>query len=67
VRQLQAWMKTTQNPHYEGYFDYGLFRPHCYSGEASTPERLKEMAAFGVAHMPEGRATPWWRRSPRVP
>ncbi len=62
VRQLQAWMKTTEDPHYEGYFDYGLFRPHCYSGEASTPERLREMAAFGVAHMPEGRATPWWRR-----
>ncbi len=62
VRQLQAWMKTTENPHYEGYFDYGLFRPHCYAGEASTPDRLREMASFGVAHMPAGRATPWWGR-----
>ncbi len=62
VRQLQAWMKTTENPHYEGYFQYGLFKPHCYAGDVSTPDRLREMATFGVAHMPAGHATPWWSR-----
>lgn len=62
VRQLQEWLKTTQNPHYEGYFEYGLFRPHCYSGSVSVAQRLREMAKFGVAHMPVGQTTPWWRR-----
>lgn len=62
VRQLQAWMKTTQHPHDEGYFEYGLFRPHCYTGSVSSADRLREMAAFGVAHMPPDRATPWWPR-----
>jgi len=62
VRQLEEWMQTTENPHYAGQFEYGLFRPHCYSGSVSTAERLREMAAFGRAHMPAGRSTPWWRR-----
>jgi len=62
VRDLEAWMKTTENPHYEGFFEYGLFRPHCYSGIASTSERLREMAVFGVAHMPTGGRVEWWRR-----
>ncbi len=62
VRQLQAWMKTTQNPHYEGFFEYGLFRPHCYTGSVSSAERLREMAAFAEAHMPAGSSTAWWKK-----
>ncbi len=59
VRQLEAWMKTTQNPHYEPYIEYGLFRPHCYSGSVGTPERLREMARYGLQHMPAGASTAW--------
>ncbi len=64
VRRLQAWMKTTENPHYEGYFEYGLFQPHCYTGEASRADRLREMAEFGLAHRPGGErgAVAWWKR-----
>jgi hypothetical protein len=62
VRQLEAWMKTTESPHYEGHFEYGLFRPHCYSGDMSTPERLREMAEHGLAHRPSRGAANWWRR-----
>jgi len=61
VRQLQDWMRTTQNPHYEPYIEYGLFRPHCYSGTVSTAERLREMAAFGLAQMPAGASRAWAR------
>ena len=32
TRELEAWMKTTQNPYYEGYFVYGDQKPHCWSG-----------------------------------
>jgi len=62
VRQLEAWMKTTERPHYEGYFEYGLFQPHCYRGTVSTAERLREMAEHGMAHLPPGGSTDWWRR-----
>jgi hypothetical protein len=62
VRELEAWMKTTQNPHYEPYIEYGLFRPHCYSGSVPTADRLVEMASFGLKHMPAGTTASWWRR-----
>ncbi len=61
TRELEAWMKTTQAPHYEGYFLYGDQKPHCWSGPVSTPQRLKEMAMHGMRHMPAGTTTPWWR------
>ena len=60
TRQLQAWMKTTQNPHYEGYFLYGDGKGHCWSGPVTQAERLKEMAQHGLRHMPAGTTTPWW-------
>jgi hypothetical protein len=62
VRELEAWMKTTQNPHYEPFIEYGLFRPHCYSGTVGNAERLKEMAEHGLRHMPTGTASAWWKR-----
>ncbi len=61
TRELDAWMKTTQNPHYEGFFMYGDQKPHCWSGPVTTSERLKEMAQHGLRTMPSGTTTPWWR------
>jgi hypothetical protein len=61
ARELEAWMKTTKNPHYEGFFMWGDGKPHCWSGPVSTSERLKEMAQHAMRHMPEGTTTPWWR------
>jgi hypothetical protein len=61
TRELEAWMKTTQNPHYEGYFVYGDQKPHCWNGPATPAERFKEMAEHGLRHMPAGTTTPWWK------
>ena len=60
TRELEAWMKTTTSPHYEGYFLYGDQKPHCWSGPVSPAERLKEMATFIAWKKPEGTTTPWW-------
>ncbi len=60
ARELEAWMKTTQNPHYEGFFMYGDQKPHCWSGPVTPAERLKEMAQHGLRHMPASTTTPWW-------
>jgi hypothetical protein len=54
-------MRTTENPHYEGFFLYGDGKGHCWQGPESTPERLKQMAAHIARHKPEGMTTPWWR------
>ncbi len=61
VRDLQAWMRTTENPHYEGYFLYGDGKPHCWSGPVTPAQRLKEMAQHIMRHKPEGTTTGWWR------
>jgi hypothetical protein len=61
VREMQAWMRTTENPHYEGYFLYGDGKPHCWSGPVTPAERLKEMAQHIMRHKPEGTTTGWWR------
>jgi len=60
VYDLEAWMKTTTDPHYPGFFMYGDRKPHCWIGPVTMPERLKEMAMHGLRHMPEGTTTPWW-------
>ena len=62
VMELQAWMETTENPHYPGFFSYGRGRGHCYSGPVSTGERLKEMAQHVIRHQPAVLDTPWWER-----
>ena len=62
VRQLEEWMKTTENPHYEGFFEYGVGEPHCYAGKATTAERLTEIAEFISGKRPYVEATPWWKR-----
>jgi hypothetical protein len=59
--ELEKWMKTTDNPHYEGFFMYGDRKPHCWSGPVTPAERLNEMAQFILSKKPEGTTTPWWR------
>jgi hypothetical protein len=61
VRDLEAWMKTTEDPHYEGFFMYGDQKPHCWSGPGTSADRLREMAEYGLRHMPAGTTTPWWK------
>jgi hypothetical protein len=60
TKELQAWMKTTENPHYEGFFMYGDGKPHCWSGPGPSSDRLKEMAQLMLRKRPEGTTTPWW-------
>lgn len=61
TRELEAWMKTTTNPHDEGYFVWGDQRGHCYSGPGGNIARLMDMAEHGLRHKPSGTTTPWWR------
>ena len=61
TRDLEVWMKTTENPHYEGFFMYGDGKGHCFSGPVTRAERLREMAQFIMRKKPDGATTPWWR------
>lgn len=61
TKELEDWMKTTENPHYTGFFLYGDGKGHCWQGPESTPERLRQMAVHIARHKPEGMTTPWWR------
>jgi len=61
VREFEDWMKTTENPHYEGFFEYGVGEPHCYTGRTTTPERLVEIADFIAGKRPYVEAAPWWK------
>lgn len=61
TRKLQDWMKTTQDPHYEGFFMYGAAKGHCYSGPVSSADRLKEMAQVILAKMPSDTIAGWWK------
>jgi hypothetical protein len=61
VRALEAWMKTTENPHYEGFFMYGDQKPHCWSGPGTTADKIRDMAEYGLRKKPEGTTTPWWK------
>ena len=61
TKDLEDWMKTTENPHYEGFFLYGEGKGHCWQGPETPAERLKQMAAHMTRHKPEGATTPWWR------
>ena len=61
VRELDEWMKTTANPHYEGFFEYGVGEPHCYTGRLTQAERLVEIADFIAAKRPYVADVPWWK------
>jgi len=60
VEEMEAWMKTTRDPHYPGFFMYGRGRGHCYSGPVTTAQRLIEMAQHIMRQQPEVLDTPWW-------
>ena len=61
VHRMQDWMKTTVNPHYEGYFVYGAMKGHCYTGPENSADRLKQMGEHILAHMPAGTVADWWK------
>jgi hypothetical protein len=60
VYEMEAWMKTTTEPHYRGFFLYGDRKPHCWRGPGTTADRLRGMATHALRHKPEGVTTPWW-------
>ncbi len=60
TRAMEVWMKTTQNPHYEGFFMFGDGKPHCWSGPGTITDRVRDMAQHAMRHKPEGTTTPWW-------
>ena len=60
VMEMEAWMKTSRDPHYAGFFMYGRGRGHCYSGPVTTAERLVEMAQYLMLQQPPVLDTPWW-------
>ena len=62
VHKLQDWMKTTENPHYEGYFVYGAMKGHCYSGPENSADRLQQMAEHILSKMPAGTVAEWWKQ-----
>ena len=62
VRELESWMKTTENPHYEGFFEYGVGEPHCYTGRMTDAARLAEIADFIAAKRPYVADVPWWKK-----
>ncbi len=62
VQEMEAWMATTENPHYPGFFMYGEGQGHCWIGPVSTVERLEEIASHALRHMPAGLTAPWWSR-----
>ena len=61
IRKLEAWMKTTVDPHDPGLFMYGDGKGHCWQGPVTTAERLIEMAQYIVRRKPPEATTPWWR------
>jgi hypothetical protein len=61
ARDMQTWMKTTQNPHYEGSFMWGDGKPHCWTGPGPITDRVKDMAENALRYKPEAATTPWWK------
>ena len=61
VKDLEAWMATTENPHYPGFFMYGDGKGHCWRGPVTQAERIREMAQFVLSKLPDGATAPWWR------
>jgi hypothetical protein len=61
TRDVETWMKTTTNPHYEGFFMYGERKPHCWTGPVTPAQRHIEMAQYLLTTKPEGTTVPWWK------
>lgn len=60
TKLLEEWMKTTTDPHYEGYFEYGEGVGHCYAGTATDWERLREIADHMMSRRPAGSPDAWY-------
>jgi hypothetical protein len=62
VKELEAWMRTTTDPHYPGFFEYGDGKGHNYGREKGTEgKRIRQLAEYVRRTKPEGVTTPWWR------
>lgn len=61
VKQMQEWMRSTENPHVAGVFVWGDGAGHRFGREFSTEaERIRRMAEHVLANRPDGTAHPWW-------
>jgi hypothetical protein len=61
VKELELWMKSTENPHYPGVFVWGDGKGHRFGREFSTEaERIRRLAEHVLASRPEGEPHPWW-------
>ena len=60
TKMLEEWMATTTDPHYEGYFEYGIGAGHCWAGTATSWERLREMADYVIEKKPASTPAPWY-------
>ena len=54
-------MRTTTNPHYAGYFEYGEGAGHCYVGQVSDWDRLREIADYMMDRKPANASGSWYR------
>ena len=62
VKEMETWMRTTENPHYPGVFIWGDGAGHRFGREFSTEaERFRRMAEHVLSTRPDGTAHPWWR------
>jgi Putative esterase len=59
TRLLEDWLETTTDPHYAGDFEYGVGAGHCWSGDVSTSQRLREIAAYLLEKKPADAPAPW--------
>ncbi len=61
VKELEVFLKSTENPHYPGVFVWGDGQGHRFGREFSTEaERIRRMAEHVLASRPEGEAHAWW-------
>ena len=61
TKLLEEWMLTTTDPHYEGYFEYGFGAGHCWTGTATSWERLQEIADYVFERKPASTTAPWYQ------
>ena len=69
VKELQEWMRQTENPHYPGVFVWGDGAGHRFGREFSTEaerirrmaERIRRMAEHVLSMRPDGAPHPWWQ------
>jgi hypothetical protein len=67
VKELELFLKSTENPHYPGVFIWGDGQGHRFGREFSTEaERIRRMAEHVLAFRPEGEAHPWWKFGPAI-